>query len=221
MNFINILFPKYCYYCKKEGSYLCKNCINSYVRINWEQRCFMCGKVCSLGFAHKECRESGYLDGLIYFTIYDSKIKEIVKDIKYNFYFDVLSELGEIMSEYLKLYHFSDVVLTDVPLHKRKFRSRGFNQSQLLAKTISKRTGLKYSKLLKRKQYTITQVGLTREERENNLREAFEMNLKSPTKVVVVDDVYTTGTTLNQCAKILKQNGAIEVYGFVFAKSRE
>lgn len=219
---IDLIFPRYCYYCNKEGSYLCKDCITSYLNINWDQRCYICGKVCSTGFMHIECKEQGYLDGLIYFTVYGKKIREIIKDVKYKFHYDVLNELGEIMAEYLKIYKFSDdLILIDVPLHKHKMKYRGFNQSEVLAKIISSKTNYRFENLLSRGEDTITQVGLNQEERWNNLREVFKVNSEHiPEKVMIIDDVFTTGTTLNQCAKVLKENGSKEVYGFVFAKSR-
>ena len=127
------------------------------------------------------------------------------------------------MAEYLKTYHFEeDLVLADVPLHKHKKHFRGFNQSEILAKVISKYSKYQFQNLLERKEDTITQVGLNKEERSNNLRQAFKIKQsKIPKSVLIIDDVFTTGSTLNQCAKILKENGALKVYGFVFAKSRE
>lgn len=220
--FLDLFFPRSCYYCKREGRYLCSNCILSYLYINWEVRCYICGKPSSIGFVHKECSDQGYLDGLVYFTLYDQKVKEIISDVKYNYYYDILFEIGDMMGEYLKLFKLDgDIVLCDVPLHKHKLRVRGFNQSEILAKQIAKNRSLRFSNLLIRKVDTITQVGLTREERENNLREAFISSKKIPENVLIVDDVFTSGSTLNQCARVLKQSGAKRVYGFVFAKSRE
>lgn len=220
---INLFFPKECYFCRKEGRYLCTDCITNYLKINWEQKCYVCGKTCSKGMVHIECAEKGYLDGLLYFALYDKKTQEIIKDIKYKFYFDILKELAEIMSEYLRTYKFSpDLILADVPLHNRKKLFRGFNQSEVLAKEIAFRKGFKYKSLLKRIEDTKTQVGMNREERENNLRTAFKViNSEIPKEVLLVDDIYTTGSTLNQCAKVLKEAGAEKVYGYVFAKSRE
>jgi ComF family protein len=127
-----------------------------------------------------------------------------------------------MMAEYLKLFSFEkDIVLCDVPLHKHKMRVRGFNQSEILAKQIAKRKGLIFENLLNRRIDTVTQVGLTREERENNLREAFVVNNSVPKNILIIDDVFTSGSTLNQCARVLKESGAEKVYGFVFAKSRE
>ena len=220
---VDFFFPKTCYYCEKEGRYICNECIRNYVQINWEPKCYVCGKACTAGLMHRECKEQGYIDGLIYFTVYDQKIKRIIKDVKYSFYFDILNELGEIMSEYLKTYHFSDdLILTDVPLHKKKKRFRGFNQAEILARVIAKRSGFKYCKLLNRVENTTSQVKLSHEERENNLINAFQFIGKDiPDKIMIVDDVFTSGSTINQCAKVLKSNGSKEVYGYVFAKSRE
>lgn len=222
---LNFVYPKYCYFCKTGGRYICANCVKSYLNINWEHRCHVCGKVCKVGFIHKECEKYTYLDGLIYVLMYDDAVKRIIYDIKYGFNFDILSEIGEMMGKYLRLYKFSeDAVLVSVPLHKRKLKYRGFNQAGILAKKIEKVSGFSYLPLLERVRDTDAQANLGREERENNLRDVFTCkNLYSVKhkKIIIIDDIYTTGVTMRECAKLLKKCGAEKVYGFVFAKSRE
>ncbi|MBP7340817.1 MAG: ComF family protein [Syntrophaceae bacterium] len=102
-----------------------------------------------------------------------------------------------------------------VPLHKKRLRERGFNQSLLLARALGKKHGVAVDfSLLKRRKFTLTQTGLSRQEREKNIKGAFEASRAgqiADKNLIVVDDVYTTGATVNECARILKHNGATDV----------
>ncbi len=221
--FLDFIFPKRCYFCKSTGNYICRNCKKN-LNINLVQRCHVCGKEVRLGFVHSDCKDSTYLDGLIYVVLYDGAIKTMIKDVKYHFYYDILNEISEIMADHISKYNFDKILYTSVPLHWKKKNYRGFNQAELLSRKVAKRTKKEYSELLIRKRNTIAQASLGREDRENNLKEVFdyvgEWNLNERS-IILVDDVFTTGSTLNECAKVLKHFGARQVYGFCFAKSRE
>jgi competence protein ComFC len=151
----------------------------------------------------------------------------MIHDIKYNLCFDIIPTLSSIMAEYLKFYKFEDdFVLTSVPLHNSKKKVRGFNQAELLARGISDIRNIPYSELLIRSVKTKTQVGLKKSARESNLKGSFRVNnclleSKQIRSVMVIDDVFTTGATLSECAKKLKESGVEKVYGFVLAKSRQ
>jgi ComF family protein len=108
--------------------------------------------------------------------------------------------------------------LIPVPLHKAKLRERGYNQSELLCKGIAEVTKIPMSStFLKRKRHTQTQTRLSWEERKQNVSNAFMIETKhekvlAGTTVIVVDDVITTGSTINECAKILRECGVREVF---------
>jgi ComF family protein len=111
-------------------------------------------------------------------------------------------------------WHRCDAVLP-VPLHKKRLRERGFNQSLLLARALGRKYGIAVDfSLLKRRKFTLTQTGLTRQEREKNIKGAFETARPgqiADKNLILVDDVYTTGATVNECARILKHSGAADV----------
>lgn len=221
--FLNFIFPRTCYICGINERFICKSC-RKLIHINLVQRCHVCGKESRLGFAHLECKEGSYIDGLLYVVLYDGKIKNIIKDVKYHFYYTVLNEVGEIMADYLLRYNFENLIITSVPLHWRRKSYRGFNQSDLMAKSISKNSGIKYIEILKRNSNTKKQATLGREGRLENLKGAFALKYNLSLKgvnIIIVDDVFTTGSTLSECAKALKLAGAANVYGFCFAKSQE
>jgi len=106
-------------------------------------------------------------------------------------------------------------MIVPVPLHIKKLRQRGFNQSAILARALKKkwRIPLNYF-LLKRAKFTLTQTGLDKKEREKNIKGAFEVTSAKDVKdknIILVDDVYTTGATVNECAKTLRKAGAKDV----------
>ncbi len=109
-------------------------------------------------------------------------------------------------------------VLCPVPLHWRRLFWRGFNQASLLAQAVGKERGWEAHDLLRRRRYTGTQVGRTREERLRGVHDAFCAAVNPvPSFIILVDDLSTTGATLNMCAKALKQAGANRVEGLVVA----
>jgi competence protein ComFC len=111
----------------------------------------------------------------------------------------------------LKNYNFKDYFLAFVPVTKRKLIDRGFNQSEVLAEKLAKNLNLNiFSGLIKSKD-TEDQVKLDFEKRLNNLKDVFKVKSSPPKKIILVDDVKTTGATLKECAKVLKEAGAREI----------
>lgn len=114
-----------------------------------------------------------------------------------------------------------DAVLTPVPIQLRRERMRGFNQAGLLARALSDRSGLAYAELLHRVSFAIPQEALGSADRWENVRGAFESvrDARIPRAVTLVDDVCTTGATLEECARVLKSRGAQRVDALVFARA--
>jgi ComF family protein len=103
---------------------------------------------------------------------------------------------------------FTGMLVVPVPLHAGRYRERGFNQAQLIAQQL----GLPMdNRLLKRRKNTPSQTGLTRNQRKRNLAGAFEVRGKPPQTVIVVDDVYTTGSTMHEIARTLKRAGSTRI----------
>ena len=109
-----------------------------------------------------------------------------------------------------------------VPLHPARKRERGFNQAELLAEIFSARAGLTLRPVLERIRYTTTQTAFDRAERMENLHEAFRLRKKADVRglrVLLIDDVLTTGSTLSECARVLKAGGAISVHAATAARA--
>jgi ComF family protein len=112
--------------------------------------------------------------------------------------------------------------LCPIPMHWTRRLSRGFNPSYLLAQTISEKTGIPHITLLKRGKFTRPQVGLSASSRKENIKDSFVINPRRPIEdsvICLVDDVMTTGATLNEAAKILRQGNVNSVYAAVLAKA--
>lgn len=155
----------------------------------------------------------------------EGPIKELIHNFKYNH----ILELGPVLGEYLvkalkknnKLLT-GDPLITAVPLHFWRRSQRGFNQSEILADYLSSRLDLpKNFKILRKIRLTSPQVKFSGDKRRENLKNSFvfsqKINFLGRT-LIIVDDVTTTGTTLNECARVLRKAGAKKVWGLVVSK---
>lgn len=222
-----MLFPKTCFGCGSYGSYLCTSCIKRKTVVRWNQTCHVCNRSVTHGLVHNECSESTYLDGVFAMFVYDGLVKQLIQEVKYNYSYDIFADIGNKMGKFSSILpKFNNSVITSVPLHSKKKRLRGFNQAEVLARQVARFQGISYTEVLQRKKYTQTQVGMKKTEREINLKSAFSLEvekskiLKTNKSVIIVDDVYTTGTTLNECAKVIKDTFPdVKVYGYTLARA--
>lgn len=225
---LDILFPKFCVGCGKEGTYLCEDCFYL-IEILEKQYCPFCqipkivldGRTCPL------CRKSKKLTGLFCATSYENfLVKKIIHEYKYSLIKELAIPLSLLIIIHFynlgKLKNFSDFILIPVPLHKKKLKNRGFNQAEEIAKELSKflNIPLLSNGLIKTKQ-TKSQTELQKEDREKNVKGVFVCTKNSSVrkrKILLVDDIFTTGATMEECARVLKEAGAREVWGVVVAR---
>lgn len=150
---------------------------------------------------------------------------EAIHRLKYSGKSYLARSMGRLLADFLKDWRgdIDSMIMMPVPLHKKKLRQRGFNQSVLLVKEIIRLIDIKADYFtLRRIRYTETQTGLTLEERRKNVKGAFEVTGKANLKgksVIVVDDVATTGNTINECARMLKKAGCERVLGLTLART--
>ena len=134
---------------------------------------------------------------------------------------DIWRKLGKIKTSPKIFLNLRESLIIPVPLHIKRKRWRGFNQSEAIAREFAKYYNLEIdSKKLIRKKHKKAQAQLGKEERINNIKNCFswQADILDGRNIILVDDVVTTGSTLNECARILKENGAGEVWGLVVAK---
>jgi ComF family protein len=229
MKFPSTLFqfflPPQCPCCEKfleEGQQgLCSNCLSE---IRWIEPPFC--SICGIPFISKEVENhpcGACVTHRKYFTMaralgaYEGSLREAIHRWKYEGKTYLTPFFAEWMEEGLNRYwgpHSLDLLIP-APLHPQRLRERGFNQALLLVKELSRRTGIPYRKtILQKKKPTIPQVNLSGTEREKGLRGAFQVIGKEELlgkSVLLVDDVYTTGATVNECSKVLLRGGAERV----------
>ncbi len=220
----DIIFPKKCISCGREGQYLCEDCL-SLVPINPFKYC-LCEKMEKRNKC-EQCKNK-YLDKILSATSFNNKIvKDAIYKLKYGYIEDLSIPLSFLVLSHLKTIDCqinNDFILIPVPMYIKKKKKRGFNQSEEIAKLISELTGIKISTSLIKTKGTKPQMELNRKERIENIKNCFAITDKKEVEnktILLLDDVYTTGTTMNECAKILKENGAKEVWGLSVAREIE
>jgi ComF family protein len=152
---------------------------------------------------------------------YDGALRKLIHEFKYSGLPQLASKLGPLMSAAMPREQRFDLIVP-MPLHWRKRLERGFNQSELLAKVLSKRTGIPVVNALRRRKSTPPQAGLTRAQRRLNVAGAFEADQRERIDgrhVLLIDDVLTTGATASACAAVLKRAGARRVTLLTLARA--
>jgi ComF family protein len=188
--------------------------------------CRKCGKALQIDTPLcVDCHGQGglYYDSIRAAGIYHGVLREAIQAFKYKRRSCLGSELGELMiSSYQK--HFPGITidtLVPVPLHRRQSTKRQYNQAEVLAGNLGRAAGLPvFPKILARTRETRPQFALNKQERAENIRNAFQVKDRTRlpgARVLVIDDICTTGSTINECARVLKQAGAAEVHGLVLA----
>ncbi len=223
--FFQFVLPRQCHCCERfldagqEG--ICSDCLSE---IQWIAPPFC--SVCGTPFVSREIRNhpcGSCLTQRTYFTMaralaaYQGTFQETIHQWKYEGKAALTPSLGQWMTE--GFYRYWEPKLFDllipVPLHKKRLRERGFNQALLLVKELSHRTGIPYRKgILRKIRPTTPQVHLNGVEREKEVKGSFQLagNGKLGGKtILLVDDVYTTGATVNECSKVLLAGGAERV----------
>jgi ComF family protein len=140
--------------------------------------------------------------------LFTHALREIIHHLKYSDRVSLAKPLGDILKECFEREPFSEGLIVPVPLHPSRERRRGFNQAQLIAARLGRPMN---ARLLRRRKNTPSQTGLSRSERKRNLASAFEVRGEVTGSVIVVDDVYTTGSTMDEIARTLKRAGAERV----------
>ncbi|HWA11129.1 MAG TPA: ComF family protein [Opitutaceae bacterium] len=223
-----IVFPRVCVHCGglvgEDGSFrhLCLRCAAQLEFVR-EPCCPTCGhpfygemeegRMCP----HCVGLEPAFRSGRTA-VLFKGPARALVIELKYHRGLHVLADLEEIFRRAPALATFpAAAVLVPVPLHPRKERERGYNQSALLADGVARAAGkgARVERLLRRVVDTQTQTAFDRRTRRANLKNAFALRRRAPLNpglhYILVDDVFTTGSTLNGCARVLRRNGCLNL----------
>lgn len=217
--FLDTFFPKICVECGKQGSDICVECFEE-IRIREIQQCPHCRKENAVGrFCSDHCKKGYMFDQLIVCADY-SQIKNLIIKFKYKFSKDLINTFTKLLSRELKNYT-STASVIPAPIHKTNYKKRGFNQSLLLAKAITQvLPSTNLIDCLKEKEKRGQQAHLDRSHRLNNLKDSIAITQHPPLKnVLLIDDIVTTGSTLNECSRVLKNAGAKHITAIVLARN--
>lgn len=226
---LDLLFPPQCCGCGVTGMILCVLCAGALVRI--PPQCFVChawvpgtesappGRTC------KRCRPHSAVYAFFSpFSYQQDAMRELVHTLKYRRNREVASLFADMLAAHLADMRIAlpkDAVLVPVPLHKTRERERGFNQSWLIAKLLGEKLGVEVGRdALRKIKKTMPQMVLLREERLRNLTDTF--TVRNPLAVrgktiALIDDVKTTGATLEEASRVLKQAGANQIWAITVA----
>ncbi len=226
MNFIDIFYPKFCVVCSVYGDYVCKNCTSLFVPLE-EQRCSACERVSELGFTHFECQNKTPLFASISLYSYSGVIKTMLKEIKYKRFSQMTKDIlktseGSIYKAFFPFRKFisGNAAIQPVPLHPNRIKTRGFNQAYYIAQQLSIYLQIPTISLVERVIDTPAQViKQEKQDRIENVRGAFKLSQKYETHdtIIVVDDVYTTGSTCKEVGNELKKTGVKNIISFTIA----
>jgi ComF family protein len=243
MGITDYIFPKKCVVCRKPGSYLCENCF-SYLSFEPKSLCLPCNQPSFNNLTHPRCKRKYAIDGCFSALSYNKTVQKLIYNFKYKPYLtDLKTVLADLFHEsiiqneqFMKLIVDGSCLMVPIPLSSSRFRKRGYNQAEILAKELSKKFNFPVQNLLSRTKETKTQVGMTNLQRKLNVKDVFEIinhpsassgngsrssgskRFRKNCSIFLVDDVVTTGSTLSEAAKILKKAGAKKVFGLTLAR---
>ncbi len=213
----DFLFPRFCVSCKTEGSVLCPTCENTLTLSPPVIRCPFCGEGES-NHTCTSCRSVVFLDGLFVLSEYKNPVvRELIHLWKY---------VGDAQAQeqVVKLLRRADVRLpvftvAPIPLALSRLRERGFDQADVIARELATTSGLSYQPCVRRFRATSPRAQVVRAKRlVGDLDHAFDVVAPVPEQILLCDDVFTSGATMDAAAKVLKRAGAKEVWGFAIAK---
>jgi len=224
---MNFLFPKVCVNCELiSNTYLCEECKSCLKIIDPE--CFLTRQKSNNWEIKNKFKSKTSLEKVYYFYEYNSIIHNFIAQIKYQNRKDLISDMARLIienNEFQRIDFSLINKITFIPMHTRKQRVRGFNQTELLANLIGKQLEIPVEKYLIKTVNTKPQADLTRDKRLQNLKNTFvlvpDLDIDKNSNILLIDDICSTGSTLEECARTMKkQFPYIKVFGLALARGK-
>lgn len=223
-DFVDLLFPRCCEACEKalvgSEAILCTDCRATLPRMETDSALRASLQTKFIGYSQ--------VKAVYVFLIFTKKgkVQQLLHALKYKGRSEVGVLLGKMMAQEMPIGAFPDAdLILSVPLHKKRLRERGYNQSDAFAEGMSELTGVPWSgSLLVRTRYTKSQTGKTKMERHDNVKGIFEVSDTRQIEgknIILVDDVLTTGATLEACLEALLRAGCRSVYIMTIAAAQQ
>lgn len=203
---------------------MCPRCEGELKRTTQSATCFYCKKRSLFGLTHPACKRKNGVDGCVYSYTYNILFRKIIHKVKYGGAHRVLKEL--LSTSFADIYKIlrwwnkqTPLLTQSIPLSEKRRRERGFNQCDIIARSLCFYLGIKQAWVLKKVKETKNQAMMhTDIERKENLKGAFALGEKTiTTNILLVDDVVTSGSTIKECVQVLKKGGATNVFVFSLA----
>ena len=214
-NVLDWIYPPVCVNCGKPGALICQDCLAEMPAVG-KHYCSTCGKPLKPRHYCRHCGEAGFrFQSSRAPYLYDGAASAMIKALKYNGTLGLVPILAGLLIEFWPDLHWEVDMVVPVPLAKKRQAHRGFNQSEKIAKHFAKGVGLSCdTRVLIKQRETRTQVGLDAAERRRNLDGAFaaEPILVKEKRILLLDDVMTTGSTFAECSAVLLDAGAKSVH---------
>lgn len=220
---LDLLYPKRCVGCGRGGELYCVSCVSSLSFI-LPPTCPICGQPGLQQGLCRACRTQPLqIGGIRSVAVYEGTLRNAIHSYKYSYMRGLSEALGALLVDYYRANSLSADVIVPVPLHRRRVRERGYNQSALLAAVLGREVGPPVlTDALRRDRYTISQTRLGWKERRENVADAFSCvdQAVAGRSVLLIDDVCTTGSTLEACSIALRSGGAREVRALTLARAQ-
>lgn len=216
---ISLIAPHTCLACGDEGSVLCKSCIEQYFDPT-HPRCAGCKQVNDDFKVCSSCRKWLPLEFVYVATVYDGIGQQLIKAMKFGQQRQASTPIARMLFESMATFSMDDTLLCPIPTAPARIRERGFDHAKLISKELQALCGAQAVQLLRR-HTNVRQVGSGRQARINQMEaefEAIDAKLVAGKRILLVDDVITTGATLSGAARVLKEAGAKSVSAVVFAQ---
>ncbi|MFZ3150671.1 MAG: ComF family protein [Anaerolineaceae bacterium] len=219
---VDWIFPPECLGCGKEGSVICEACLQK-IQFLDRNRCIFCGRTMTKEGICQRCRhEDHFFTEIRCLANYEGITQEAVRRLKYENDLAVAFVLAELLTNLVQSANWMIELVIPVPLSQKRLDERGYNQAALLARPLSLNLGRPFTpKGLARIRETRSQVNLNIRQRKENVQNAFIADplIVRDRSILLVDDVYTTGATMNAAAEALNQAGCLRVFALTVAKA--
>lgn len=209
---LDLIFTKRCINCKRKWEYICKNC-KKLLKV-YPECCPICKKYFKDNKVCFNCldKDKIYFDWVIVWFRFTNIIKKLIYWIKYFHTKDFKNEIWKKLSILLEINESIKInkktIITSVPCHQiKKIFTRWYNQSEIIWKEISKTLWIEYLNIYKKNKYTVSQTKLSRQKRINNVKNTFSLkniNIDNIDTIIIVDDLFTTWSTINELSKLVK-----------------
>lgn len=218
---LDFLFPPRCVVCRGAGEWFCPECQARIEKIE-PPFCRGCGRSLHTGPCPHAKNTPMQMEGVRALAYFEGGMREAVHAFKYNHRIELAPILGGMLNDYLSRHPVPGEILVPVPLHAEREQARGYNQSLLLANELGRLMSIPVlGHAMKRVRATQPQFELNASERRANVRGAFKADASvAGVRVLLVDDVCTTGATMDECTIALRNQGAKSVWGLALARVR-